>query len=298
MRDLTVLSRGVRLAVRDFGGTGSAVLLLHGLGRTLVDWSVFGPLMSSMHRTVALDLRGHGESGDGPWSWGAALPDIDAVASELEVDAPAVVGHSLGGMLAVMWARAHPKAPAVVNLDGHGRRSLSQYVGIDPGDARRRIGEAEERVKASIGALSGPLPLSVVDGLLSQQRALAAQFGAPEEMFVESINRTLRREGDVAFLRPSPSGLGGEILADAAAFDMFALYAEVRCPVLVVAGTEPDAGVDQELMAAYRAGLRRDLEALTTSCGNVSVEFVKGGHGLLFEHPEDLVKRVEAFLSR
>src|SRR5262249_8130589 len=192
-------------------------------------------------------------------------------------------------------AKAHPRTPAVVNLDGHGSRSLSQYVGMDPEDARRRIAEAEERVKASLAALSGPLPPPLVDGLLSQQRALAAQVGAPEEMFVESIKRTLHREDSVAFLRPSPSGVGGEILADAEAFDMFALYPEVRCPVLVVAGTDPDPGVDRELMAAYRAGLRRDLERLTAYSGNLTVEFVKGGHGLLFEHPEDLLSRVQAF---
>src|SRR5215472_9794702 len=275
MRDLTVVSEDVPLAVRDFGGGGQPVVLLHGLGRTLVDWSVFGPVLSSRHRTVAFDLRGHGESGNGAWSWAAALADIEAIARKL-----------------------HPGTPAVVNLDGHGRRTLNQYVGIGPEDARRRIAAADERVKASIGRLSGPLPPPLVDGLLAQQRTLAAQFGAPEEMFVESINRALRREHGVAYLRPAPTGLGREILADAEAFDMFALYSEVRCPVLVVAGTEPEPGADQELMAAYRAGLRRDLERLAVGYPNVTVEFIKGGHGLLFEHPEDLANRIEAFLNR
>src|SRR5437667_2921321 len=115
MRDLTVVSEGVPLAARDFGGAGQPVILLHGLGRTLVDWSIIGPLLSSSHRTVAFDLRGHGQSGDGAWSWAAALADIEAVASELDLDTPALVGHSLGGMLAVMWAKAHPSTPAVVN---------------------------------------------------------------------------------------------------------------------------------------------------------------------------------------
>src|SRR5215471_2515385 len=298
MRDLTVVSEDVPLAVRDFGGGGQPVVLLHGLGRTLVDWSVFGPVLSSRHRTVAFDLRGHGESGNGAWSWAAALADIEAIARELQLATPAVVGHSLGGMLAVMWAKAHPGTPAVVNLDGHGRRPLNQYVGIGPEDARRRIAAADERVKASIGRLSGPLPPPLVDGLLAQQRMLAAQFGAPEEMFVESINRALRREHGVVYLRPSPTGLAREILADAEAFDMFALYSEVRCPVLLVAGTEPDPGPDQELMAAYRAGLRRDLERLAVGYPNVTVEFIKGGHGLIFEHPEDLANRIEAFLNR
>jgi len=60
MHDLTVKSAGVPLALRDFGGTGKAVVLLHGLGRTLVDWSVMAPLVRRHFRTVAFDLRGHG----------------------------------------------------------------------------------------------------------------------------------------------------------------------------------------------------------------------------------------------
>lgn len=296
MHDLTVESAGVPLAVRDFGGPGKAVLLLHGLGRTLLDWSVMAPLLRPQFRTVAFDLRGHGQSGDGPWSWEEAVADIEAVAAQLSLGTPNVVGHSLGGMLAVMWAKAHPGARAV-NLDGHGRRTLDQYAGIPEDDARRRVAVAEARVKAQLGALSGLLPPPLVDALLAQQRAFAAQLGAPEEMFVQSIERTLRREDGATFLRPSPVGLGAEILAAAECFDMFALYEQVQSPVLVIAGTAVDPGADQELMAAYRHGLRRDLEQVVSQHPNLKVQFVPGGHALLFEDPQDLANRIVAFVT-
>jgi hypothetical protein len=77
---------------------------------------------------------------------------------------------------------------------------------------------------------------------MAQQRAFAAQLGAPEEMFVQSIERTLRREDGAAFLRPSPVGRGAEILAAAESFDMFALYNQLESPVLVIAGTAVDPG--------------------------------------------------------
>jgi pimeloyl-ACP methyl ester carboxylesterase len=297
IRDFTVESAGVRLAARDFGGTGRPVVLLHGLGRTLIDWSVIAPLLTSKMRTIAFDLRGHGQSGDGRWTWDEALADIEAVINHLSLGTATVAGHSLGGMLAVIWANSHPGTP-VVNLDGHGRRRLSQYAGIGEDDARRRVGEAEQRVKASLEALSGPLPPALVDGLVAQQRALAAQFGAPEEMLVKSIERTLRREDGAAFLRPSPVGLGAEILAAAESFDMFSLYEHVRGPVLVIAGTAPDPGADPELMAAYRQGLRRDLEQAASKHSNVSVEFRSGGHGLLFEDPKGIASSISAFLTR
>jgi pimeloyl-ACP methyl ester carboxylesterase len=295
--DLTVRSAGVDLAVRDFGGTGRATVLLHGLGRTLVDWSVIGPLLSPHMRTVAFDIRGHGQSGDGPWSWDQALDDVEAVAGQMNLGVPAVVGHSLGGMLAVMWANAHPGVRAV-NIDGHGHRTLAQYAGISEDDSRRRVAEAEQRVRASLGALSGPLPASLVEGLLAQQRSLAAKFGAPEEMFVQSIERTLHRQDGTVFLRPSPTGLGADILAGAERFDMFKLYAEVEGRVLVIAGTEPDPGADPGLMAAYRDGLRRDLDSVASKHANVTVEFRDGGHGLLFQDPEGVASRVVGFLKQ
>ena len=248
-------------------------------------------------RTVAFDLRGHGQSGDGVWSWDQALADIEAVSQHLNLGTAAVAGHSLGGMLAAMWANSHPGTP-VVNLDGHGRRTLSQFAGIREEDARRRVAESERRVKASLGALSGPLPPALVDGLMAQQRALAATFGAPEEMFVEAIDRTLRRSDGAAFLRPSPVGLGAEILASAESFDMFSLYEQVQAPVLVIAGTAADPGADPELMAAYRQGLRRDLEHVAYRHSNVTVEFHGGGHGLLFEDPQGIASRISAFLTQ
>jgi pimeloyl-ACP methyl ester carboxylesterase len=272
------------------------VVLLHGLGRTLVDWSVIGPLLAAHLRTVAFDLRGHGQSADGPWSWDQALADIEAVTSHLKLASPAVVGHSLGGMVAVMWSKSHPGVPAV-NIDGHGRRTLSQYAGIRKDDACRRIAEAEQRVKAALSALSGPLPPALVDGIVAQQRALAARFGAPEEMFVKSFDRMLHRQDGATFLRPSPVGLGAEILEAAEAFDIFRLYEEVRGSVLVISGTAPDPGVDPELMAAYRQGLRHDLEAVASRHSNVTIEFRSGGHGLLFEDPQGLASDIVSFLT-
>jgi pimeloyl-ACP methyl ester carboxylesterase len=262
----------------------------------LVDWSVIAPMLRAHFRTVAFDIRGHGQSGNGPWSWDGALADVEAVATELKLRTPSLVGHSLGGMLAVMWGKSHPGKP-VVNIDGHGRRRLAQYEGINEGDARRRIAEADDRVKASLTALSGPLSPAVIEGLLAQQRMLASKFGAPEEMFVQSVERMLSRGDNGAFLRPSPVGLGAEILASAESFDMFRLYEEMEGPVLVISGTDSDPGADPELMAAYRRGLTRDLERVASEDDKVRVEFRRGGHGLLFEDPEGIAAGINRFLT-
>jgi pimeloyl-ACP methyl ester carboxylesterase len=79
---------------------------------------------------------------------------------------------------------------------------------------------------------------------------------------------------------------------------MFELYPEVASPVLVIAGIAPEPGADPELMAAYRRGLIRDLKTVPASNPNVAVEIRSGGHAMLFEDPEGISKRIEAFLAQ
>jgi pimeloyl-ACP methyl ester carboxylesterase len=111
------------------------VLLLHGAGATAAVWDGFA---IPGFTCVAVDLRGHGNGPDGPWTWDAVLDDLEA----LELDNPVVIGQSLGGMVAVRWGKRHPDCPAVVNLDGHGHPS--RYPGLTQSEAdgwRRKLDE-------------------------------------------------------------------------------------------------------------------------------------------------------------
>ncbi|KAA2265215.1 alpha/beta hydrolase [Solihabitans fulvus] len=118
--DHVVSSGGVDIAVRDHGGAGDAVVLLHGGGRTMDDWHLVVPLLLDAGlRVVAMDLRGHGNSGPALWSWSDAVDDLAEVIDRLDLGRPAVLGHSLGGLVAAVWATRHPECPLAVNLDGH-----------------------------------------------------------------------------------------------------------------------------------------------------------------------------------
>jgi len=178
------------IAVTDHGGSGRAVLLLHGGRRNRRDWDPFAALLAAQgYRPVALDLRGHGESGAAPWSWQAALSDVSGVASALGLDRPVVIGHSLGGMVAALWAGAHPECPLAVNVDGHGNPTrVDQFVGGDAGNESlvTFIGNAVEELPEPLAQLMGEVhaldlfavyravraPLLVISGVAEGSRDL------------------------------------------------------------------------------------------------------------------------------
>ncbi|HEX7306037.1 alpha/beta hydrolase [Lentzea sp.] len=120
----------MKLAAREHGTDGRPFLLLHGLGGDSSAWETLAPHLDG--RAVAVDLRGHGESPDGPWDWEAVLDDLDDTAVHFGLDNPVVVGHSLGGILAAMWALRHPECPAAISLDGHRSATTdpANYAGL------------------------------------------------------------------------------------------------------------------------------------------------------------------------
>lgn len=93
------------------GGAGQPLVLVHGLGGIIENWSALAPALAERHRVLVPDLPGHGRS--------APLPearDVDALAEAVlaiadreEMGGAVWVGHSLGGLVAVRAAVLRPE---------------------------------------------------------------------------------------------------------------------------------------------------------------------------------------------
>ncbi|MHB8342067.1 MAG: alpha/beta hydrolase, partial [Mycobacteriales bacterium] len=192
----------VELAVRDYGGAGPAVLLLHGGGRTLVDWALVVPTLARRHRVVAMDLRNHGRSGDGPWDWDVVVADVAAVVAELGLGRPAVVGHSRGGMVAAAYAASGAACRAAVNIDGHGPGRPEQYLGLDPGLVRTRLAELDALARQGAPG-DRVLSAQQADAMAEQVGTFAAARGIPAELATEGWRRSLAPLAEGGFrIRP------------------------------------------------------------------------------------------------
>jgi pimeloyl-ACP methyl ester carboxylesterase len=120
-RTLQVPERG-EFFLRDSGGDGPAVLLLHGWMVTAdLNWyGAYDALAEAGYRVLAIDHRGHGRGLRAltPFRLSDCAADAAAVLRELGVAPATVVGYSMGGTIAQLMARDHRDSVGGVVLSG------------------------------------------------------------------------------------------------------------------------------------------------------------------------------------
>jgi pimeloyl-ACP methyl ester carboxylesterase len=239
----------------EYAGQGPLAVLLHGITECGACWGpVIGPLATT-HRVLVLDLRGHGRSpAQPPYDMLTLAEDVHATLNAVAPgEPPLIIGHSLGGMVATVFAAVHP-VRAVVNVD----------QSLDLALMRQTLLDLMPRLRTA----------QFADALDDLFTTLEAGALAP----VESARlKSLRRyDRDVVL------GIwGGDLqqVSPAELADLVAgLLGAIRAPYLALHGEEPGP--------EYRAWLATVQPAVT-------VEAWPGcGHYPHLVHPERFVDRV------
>lgn len=154
-REITYSRADCRLHGFDWGGTRSPVLLLHGGGLTAHTWDFVCLGLRDSARLVALDLRGHGDS---EWSGDYRIDtmgaDVLAAADHLGMERFALVGMSLGGVVAARVAEDRPDRVARLALidvapgvDFESTRRMREFIaGLGPVRDLETVVESAMRV--------------------------------------------------------------------------------------------------------------------------------------------------------
>lgn len=91
-------------------GQGPPVVLVHGVTLSMATWALQVRSLSTSHRVIIVDQRGHGQSlaGSSGFSMERMGQDVLEVLQALEVEQAVLVGHSMGGMVSLALAVHHP----------------------------------------------------------------------------------------------------------------------------------------------------------------------------------------------
>jgi 3-oxoadipate enol-lactonase len=120
-RTLTIPDRG-ELFLRDSGGNGPSVMLLHGwMADADLNWcGAYGDLTAAGYRVLAIDHRGHGRGlrQMNDFRLVDCAADAAAALHQLDVAPALVVGYSMGGAIAQLMVRDHPDVVAGLVLSG------------------------------------------------------------------------------------------------------------------------------------------------------------------------------------
>jgi pimeloyl-ACP methyl ester carboxylesterase len=145
------------LYVRELGGDGPPLVILHGLYGSSRNWATAGKLLAARFRVVALDLRNHGESPHAPeMTYPLLAADVVETLEHLGLDRVVLLGHSLGGKTAMRLACAAPArvqhllvadiAPKPYIVDP---TPVQAMLGVSLDGVTRRA-EVEEKVMRSV----------------------------------------------------------------------------------------------------------------------------------------------------
>ena len=91
-------------------GQGQPLIILHGLFGMLDNWKTLGKLWSEKYQVILVDLRNHGHSPHDPeLNYQVMMEDLEELTDDLFLDEINIIGHSMGGKLAIKFAQSYPE---------------------------------------------------------------------------------------------------------------------------------------------------------------------------------------------
>ena len=256
-RTRKIPSHGIEIHTLEWGDPeAQPVVLAHGMWDHARSFATLGPLLAERFRVIAMDARGHGDSGwADSYGWGIDIYDLLNVVASLGRPVH-LVGHSKGGGQVTDAARIEPeRVRQLVNIDGFG---------------------PEPEPEADV-----PLPERMAQNLDSRRRRVQRQSWRPYKSLDDLVERRLAQNPrlDREWLRffawhaarLEPDGwhwkhdpIMGRFIGPFSPDWIAPAWAVLKMPVLAVVGSEPDTwGPLPEPLLSERLAHIPNLERVT-----------------------------------
>ncbi len=225
-----VQADGLRLLCRQWGqADADPVLFLHGLRGFSGTWRHVAAALSSQYRIIAYDQRGRGESDWDPlcnYYTDAYLDDLETIVDRLALRRFALVGHSMGGTTAYVYAERHPERVNALVIED-----------IAPGSSTG--GAGAERIAAEMAALPTSFASWADARRYWRARRPTVSLEALEQRLAESMHSS--PDGRIVW-RYDASGIQKTRLNPDSkrVVDLWPVVDRLRIPTLVIRGELSD----------------------------------------------------------
>jgi 3-oxoadipate enol-lactonase len=255
-----IQSNGINL-YHEIHGEGQPLLFIHGLGSSTRDWEFQVSEFSKSYKVITFDLRGHGQSDKpaGPYSMAMFAADTLGLLKALGIDAPHVVGLSLGGGVAFQLAVDAPRrlksliivnsTPELIVRTFKERMTVWQRIAIVKLLGMRKMGE-----------------------VLSKRLFIKPEHDALRQIFVTRWAENDQR----AYLNAMRALVGWSVAAR---------IGSISCPTLVIAADQDYSPVS--VKEAYTAKIH----------GAQLVTIPDSRHATPVEHPQEFNLLLQKFLA-
>ncbi|QFT89277.1 Dihydrolipoyllysine-residue acetyltransferase component of acetoin cleaving system [Bacillus sp. THAF10] len=243
-------------------GVGHAIVLLHGFCGSHEYWKYVIDELEDRYRIIAVDLRGHGDSAvaENEFTIEDMADDVKVLLESLEIEEATVIGHSLGGYVALQLAKNNP---ALINGLG--------LVHSTPHSDNEEAKEGREKGKRRI----------LDEGMENFLDDLVPKLFSPENLETH--------KGEVEFtkvlgLKTKPQGAIGALNAMKNRRDMIPFLKDYQGKLLLVAG-ENDQIIPKE-KTFVKEGNHVTKRLLEDS-----------GHMSMLEEPKQLIETIRDFIK-
>ena len=249
-------------------GSGETVLFIHGIMSQLETWEDVAAQIAGGRQCFRVDLRGHGHSGHAS---SYLVPDyardIATLLAAEHVSHAVIVGHSLGGLIALSMAESYPDMVKAIVLEDSPLYARDIMDNTDPG---RLLGFRESAVLASSRLTRAEIV----------ERLRQTNPDEPEESLDQRSRALFQTDGDAVMhivdRRMDRSGVIDETIA------------AVQCPVLLMYGVFESGGWVRQKHIEHARPLFRDC---------AFSYWADAGHQLHRDYPDRFVNKVKQFLN-
>ena len=282
---------GVRLEVLDWGGSGRAIVLLGGYGRTAHDFTTFGPALAAHYRVFSITRRGFGESSKPPSGYSAdrLADDVLAVIDSLDLASPIVAAHSLGGEELSSIGSRHPdEVGGLVYLDaGYGyafynEQDWSNRQFVDMNEVTRGLRDLTRSLESGRAEHVHQL----VDRLLSTDLPALRET-------LERVQATTPRVSE-----NPPRGFAMRLSdgVDRMMFEGLQRFTRVQAPVLAIYALK--GTTDTAVVNAWLTGRRPEIMALKRAAPHARVViYPEASHDVFRSREQDVIREMREFIA-